>query len=94
MKTHTHLILSFLFLFQFGFCEYNTEELKEIYGDTDPCEHYILKYSMDEIKALDDRDFKIYEMQFITKEWGKYPSEEVIRFFMEKKKHILCGYKH
>ena len=64
MKTHTHSILSFLFLFQFGFCDYNTEELKEIYGDTDPCEHYILKYSMDEIKALDERDFKIYEMQF------------------------------
>jgi len=28
---------------------------------------------------------KIYEKQFSTKRWGKYPSEEVIRFFIRSK---------
>ena len=28
---------------------------------------------------------KIYEKQFSAKGWGKYPSEEVIRFFMHSK---------
>lgn len=31
---------------------------------------------------------KIYEQQFSTRVWGKYPSEEVIRFFMRAKKEL------
>ena len=31
---------------------------------------------------------KIYEQQFSTRAWGKYPSEEVIRFFMRAKKEL------
>ena len=31
---------------------------------------------------------KIYEKQFSTIGWGKYPSEEVIRFFMYAKNRI------
>ena len=31
---------------------------------------------------------KIYEKQFSVREWGKYPSEEVIRFFMRAKEKL------
>ena len=31
---------------------------------------------------------RIYEEQFSTKGWGKYPSEEVIRFFIKAKARI------
>ena len=31
---------------------------------------------------------KIYEKQFSEREWGKYPSEEVIRFFMRSKARL------
>ena len=31
---------------------------------------------------------KIYEKQFSVREWGKYPSEEVIRFFMRAKEEL------
>ena len=31
---------------------------------------------------------KIYEQQFSTRAWGKYPSEEVIRFFVRAKKEL------
>jgi cyclopropane fatty-acyl-phospholipid synthase-like methyltransferase len=33
---------------------------------------------------------KIYEHQFSTRGWGRYPPEEVIRFFMRARKELGC----
>ena len=63
MRQATCLILSLLIFCQYGICGNVPDGLKHMYGNTDPCEHYTLKYNMDEIKALDDREFKLYEMQ-------------------------------
>ena len=63
MKNATCLILSLLIFFQYGICVNVPEQLRGIYGDIEPCDDPILKYNMDEIKALDDREFKLYEIQ-------------------------------
>jgi SAM-dependent methyltransferase len=34
---------------------------------------------------------QIYEDQFSVREWGKYPSEEVIRFFMRAKNKLITS---
>ena len=62
MKKATCLLLSLLMLSQPLFA-YIPEELRSIYGETDPCEHYTLKYNMDEIRKLEDREFNIYKIQ-------------------------------
>ena len=63
MRQATCLLLSLLIFCQYGICANVPYELRDIYGNTDPCENPMLKYNMDEIKALDDREFKLYEMQ-------------------------------
>ena len=62
MRQATCLLLSLLMLSQPLFA-YVPEELRSIYGETDPCEHYTLKYNMDEIRKLEDREFNIYKIQ-------------------------------
>ena len=63
MKKSTCLLLSLLIFCQYGICGNVPYKLRDIYGNTDPCENPMLKYNMDAIKALDDREFKLYEMQ-------------------------------
>ena len=63
MKKATCLLLSQLMFCQFVICGDVPEGLRDIYGYSDPCEHYMLKYSMDEIRKLDDREFNLYKIQ-------------------------------
>ena len=63
MKKLISLILSLLIFIQYGICGNVPQGLKSLYGNTDPCEHYILDYNMDEIRKLDDREFNIYKIQ-------------------------------
>ena len=63
MKKATCLLLSQLMFCQFAICGDVPEGLRDIYGYSDPCEHYMLKYSMDEIRKLDDREFNLYKIQ-------------------------------
>ena len=46
-----NLILSLLIFCQYGICGNVPDGLRHIYGNTDPCEHYTLKYNMEEITA-------------------------------------------
>ena len=39
------------------------EELRPVYGIKDPCDNPMLKYTMEEIRALDDIDLNLYTMQ-------------------------------
>ena len=41
---------------------YVPEELRPVYGVTDPCDNPMLKYTMEEIRALNDLDINLYDL--------------------------------
>ena len=63
MRQATCLLLSLLIFCQYGICGSVPAGLRDIYGNTDPCEDPVLKYTMDEIRKLDVREFNLYKIQ-------------------------------
>ncbi len=51
------ILLSTLLIFQTALCGDVPEKLREIYGDVSPCDNAILTSSLDDIKAMDEREY-------------------------------------
>ena len=70
---------------------YVPEELRPVYGVTDPCDNPMLKYTMEEIRALDDLDINLYTLH--SEECDSYKQAkmdlEVKAMAREKTYHIL-----
>ena len=67
------------------------EELRPVYGVTNPCDNPMLKYTMDEIRALDDIDINLYTLQKEACDSYKYALQdlEVKQMARNKTYHIL-----
>ena len=70
---------------------YVPEELRPVYGVTDPCDNPMLKYTMEEIRALNDLDINLYDLH--SEKCDSYKQAkmdwEVKTMAREKTYHIL-----
>jgi len=67
------------------------KELRSEYGLTNPCDHPILQYTMDDIETLDDIELNLYNMQKDKCNSYKYAlmDFEEKEYAKAKKNHIL-----
>ena len=70
---------------------YVPEELRPVYGVTDPCDNPMLKYTMEEIRALNDLDINLYDLHSAKCDSYKQAKMdwEVKTMAREKTYHIL-----